>query len=157
VTVLDVLNSPWAITPDKYAQIRDIYVRHLNGEPVNLKAIEAELGRPLDNKRPENYEIVSGVAVIPVVGVIAQRMNLFAAISGGTSTQALAKDFADAMARTEVNSILLVIDSPGGEVNGTQELANDVFAARGVKPVVALCEGVMCSAAYWIGSAADEM
>jgi signal peptide peptidase SppA len=157
MTVLDVLNSPWAILPDKYAQIRDIYVRHLQGERVDLKALEAELGRPLENKRPENYDIVNGVAVIPVLGVVAQRMNLFSAISGGTSTQALAKDFADAMARPEVNSVLLVIDSPGGEVNGTQEFTNDVFAARGVKPIVALCEGVMASAAYWIGSAADEI
>lgn len=157
MNVLSVLNAPWAIVPEKYAQIRDIYVRHVNGEHVDIAALEAEMGRKLENTRNDHYEIVNGVAVLPVLGVIAQRMNLFAEISGGTSNQVLAKDFADALGNPEVHSILLVIDSPGGEVNGTQEFTNQVFAARGVKPLVALCEGMMASAAYWIGSAADEV
>ena len=57
-----------------------------------------------------------------------------------------------------MHSVILAIDSPGGEVDGVQALANDVFAARaGSKPIVAVADGVMASGAYWIGSAAEKL
>jgi hypothetical protein len=77
--LLDVLNSPWAIVPDRYVQVRDIYLRHLGGEKISedtIRAIEASVGRPLENPE-QGYEIVNGTALIPVDGVIAARMNLF--------------------------------------------------------------------------------
>jgi len=154
--MIDVLNAPWAISQDKYAQIRDLYIRHAHGERVDLAAVEAEMGRKLDNKY-QALTVQDGVAVIPILGVIAKRANLFSQISGGTSSQLLQRDFATALNDPEVHSILLLVDSPGGEVQGTQEFCAQVFAARGKKPVTAVCEGMMASAAYWIGSAADEV
>jgi signal peptide peptidase SppA len=156
MTVIDILNSPWAIAPEKYAELRDLYERHAHGDKVDIAALEAQLGRPLDNKY-RAVEVVDGVAILAIEGLLAKRMNLMAAISGGTSTQLLQRDFSLAMSDPEVHSILLVIDSPGGEVSGTQEFCNQIFEARGKKPIVAVCEGMMASAAYWIGSSADEM
>jgi capsid assembly protease len=154
--MIDVLNAPWAISQEKYAQIRDLYIRHAHGERIDIAAVEAEMGRKLDNKY-QAVTIDDGVAVIPIQGVIAKRANLFSQISGGTSSQLLQRDLATAMNDPLVHSILLLVDSPGGEVQGTQEFCAQVFAARGKKPVVAVCEGSMASAAYWIGSAADEV
>jgi len=156
MTIIDVLNSPWAIAPEKYAELRDLYERHAHGDKVDIAAVEAQLGRPLDNKY-RALEVVDGVGILTIEGVLAKRMNLMSALSGGTSTQLLQRDFALAMSDPAVHSILLVIDSPGGEVGGTQEFCNQIFAARGQKPIVAVCEGMMASAAYWIGSSADEM
>jgi len=48
---------------------------------------------------------------------------------------------------------ILYVDSPGGTVDGTQTLANAVRGSK--KPVVAFVDGMMASAALWIGSAAD--
>ena len=42
--LLDVINSPWAIMPDKLNEIRDIYLTHLRGEKIDIKGIEARLG-----------------------------------------------------------------------------------------------------------------
>lgn len=155
--VLDVLNAPWAILPEKKLEIDAIYEVHLRGEKINIPAVEAALGRPLNNQ-PKGYEITKGgVAVLPVEGVIAKRMNLFSQISGGVSTTSVAQQFQAALADPAVDSIILAIDSPGGSVDGTQELANAIFAARGTKPVIALADGCMCSAAYWIGAAADKI
>jgi signal peptide peptidase SppA len=78
-------------------------------------------------------------------------------ISGGASIQLITADFREALGRADVKAILLDIDSPGGTVDGTMELAGEVFAARGVKPVAALGDGLMASAAYWIGAAAGEV
>ena len=154
--ILSVLNSPWAIAPEKYAEIRDLYDRHAHGDKVDIAAVEAQLGKPLDNKY-RSLEVVDGVGILTIDGMMAKRMNLMAAISGGTSTQLLQRDFALAMDDPTVHSILLVIDSPGGEVGGTQEFCNQIFEARGIKPIVAVCEGMMASAAYWIASSADEV
>uniref|UniRef100_UPI002625CC0E S49 family peptidase n=1 Tax=Ferrovum sp. TaxID=2609467 RepID=UPI002625CC0E len=55
-----------------------------------------------------------------------------------------------------VEQILIDIDSPGGSVYGVEELAAQILAARGQKPVVAVANSLAASAAYWIGSAASE-
>jgi signal peptide peptidase SppA len=156
MNVIDILNSPWAIAPDQYAEIRDLYERHAHGDKVDIAALEAQLGRPLD-KQYRALEVVDGIGILAIDGVLAKRMNLMSALSGGTSTQMLQRDFDLAMQDPLVHSILLVIDSPGGEVSGTQEFCNQIFEARGKKPIVAVCEGLMASAAYWIGSSADEL
>ena len=61
------------------------------------------------------------------------------------------------MADPAVKAIVLSIDSPGGTVDGTDNLANAIFAARGKKPIVALGDGTLASAAYWIASGADQI
>lgn len=157
VKILDVLTSPWAIQPAKLLEIREIYATHLRGEKIDLAAVEKRLGRPLANDR-QPYQNQDGVAVIDLQGVIAKRMNLFLQISGGVSTELVAQDFAAALADPAVHAIVLRIDSPGGTADGTQALARTVMAARGQgKPIAALADGTMASAAYWIGSAAERV
>ncbi|MDP3797400.1 MAG: signal peptide peptidase SppA [Polaromonas sp.] len=153
MSVLDVVNAPWAITPDKLREIQAFYSAYLRGEKSDIGAIEDRLGRPLANER-KPYILSDGVAVINLEGIIAKKMNLFTQISGGTSTELATQDLRTALADSAVNSIILLIDSPGGTVDGTQALSDQVYAARRVKPIVALASGMMASAAYWIGSAA---
>lgn len=152
----DILTSPWAIKPDKLLEIQAIYRTHLRGDKIDLSVIEAQIGRQLMNE-PKAYEVINGVAVIEVEGVIAKRMSLFQKISGGVSTYHVQQQFAEAMADRKARAILLNIDSPGGGVDGTAELAEMIHAARGEKPIVAWTDGMMASAAYWIGSAADAI
>lgn len=55
-----------------------------------------------------------------------------------------------------ISSIIISIDSPGGQVDGTATLADVIRNTS--KPVIAhVNDGMMCSAAMWIGSAADEI
>ncbi len=154
--ILDIVTAPWAIQPEKLTEIQEIYITHLRGEKINIADIEAKIGKPLDNKQ-QNYTVENAVAVIPIEGVIAKRMNIFQKISGGTSSELVGRDFRAALADPSVNSILLYIDSPGGSVDGTQELAREIYDARGKKPIVAYTDGMMASAAYWIGAAADKV
>lgn len=155
MTVLDVLSSPWAILPDRLEQIHAIYDAKVRGESPDLEALEARLGRPLANERQQAYEVRDGAALIPLQGVLGRRMNLMSNMSGGTSTELFARDVQAAVNDPGVESIVLLVDSPGGTVAGTQSAASAVMAARGSKPIAAFVEGTMASAAYWIGSAAD--
>ncbi len=154
--LLDIVQSPWSITEAKLLEIQSIYASHLKGEKIDIAAVEARIGRPLDNKR-KDIEIVDGVALIPIEGVIAKKMNLFMAISGGTSTQIVGSQIESALEDPEVKAIVLNIDSPGGTVDGTQELAEKVFSVRGRKPIISFVDGGMFSAAFWIGAAADQI
>jgi signal peptide peptidase SppA len=152
--LLDVVNAPWAITPEYLREIRGIYETHLRGEKISIPDVEAKLGRPLE--KPETaMEVIDGVAVVRLDGPLARRMNLMGRVSGGTSTELIARDLRQAADDPSIKGIVLDINSPGGTVDGTQELAGLVDALP--KPVVALARGVMASAAYWIGSAADAV
>lgn len=154
--LIDIVNAPWAVTPEMHREVQGIYARHCRGEKINVADIEARIGGPLPGPT-RGYQVENGVAILPIEGVLAKRMNLFMQISGGTSMQLAARDFNEALADPEVNSIVLAIDSPGGTVDGTQELADAIFNARGTKPVIALADGFMASAAYWIGSSASRV
>jgi len=154
--LLDIITSPWLILPEKLVEIQEIYITHLRGEKIDIAAIEASMGRPLKNEE-KPYEVENGVAKIFIDGVIAKRMNMFQRISGGVSSQLVARDFRQALKDDDVECIMLCIDSPGGDVDGTQELASEIYQARGQKPIITFSDGMMASAAYYIGAAADKI
>lgn len=153
-------SKTWAILPESLQEMYDIYRTAIDRKALNIdfdpEAVSAKTGVRLDNTR--RVEIRGdGVAIIPVMGPIFGRANLFTEISGATSIEMLAKDFNEARENTRVKAIIFHINSPGGEVDGTSEFAQHVFNARGEKPIVAYASHLMCSAAYWIGSAASEI
>ncbi|MBI3582382.1 MAG: S49 family peptidase [Nitrospinae bacterium] len=154
--LIDIINGPWAITAEMLNEIRSIYAKHLRGEKINIKDIEARTGKELLNK-PQGYDLINGNAIIPIEGVIAKKMNLLTQISGGASTQLVERDFKAALNDPAVEKIILNIDSPGGTIDGTFELANLIYESRGKKPIIAYTDGSMLSAAYAIGSAADKI
>jgi len=154
--LIDIMTAPWAIVPEKLIEIRAIYATHLRGEKIDLKALEARLGEPLA-RAEQGYLVDQGVAIIPIEGVIGKKMNLLSKISGGASTELISRDLQAALRDPAVNQIVLKIDSPGGSVDGTQELAREVREAGAEKPIIAYADGMMASAGYWIGAAADEI
>lgn len=156
MSILNLLSRPWAILPERLIEMQQVYAMHLRGEQPDFAALEAKFGRAFENK-PKGYSIQDGVAVLPLEGIIAKRMNLFSMISGGVSTQLAQRDLQAALDDHAVHSIVLLIDSPGGEVDGTEVMANAVYEARGQKQIVALVDGFGASAAYWIASAASKV
>ena len=155
--IIDVLTSPWAILPEKLYEIQEVYSTHLRGDKVDPKTFTALAQQVSPEQEKDNYQILNGIAVIPITGIIAKRMNLFTQISGGVSTQLIGRDITDALAAPDVRGIVLDIDSPGGTVDGTQELAQLILQGRDIKPIVAYSDGMIASAAYWIGSAAHRV
>lgn len=104
------------------------------------------------------YENQGGVAVIKFEGLVTKRPSFWGWLFGGSaSTQTAQEALAAALADSAVRSVLFVIDSPGGTVAGTEELAEAVFRARGVKPVAAYAQDMCASAAYWIAAQAGKV
>lgn len=148
-------NTPWAILPEKLHAMTEVLRLRLQGVTFTAEEIRERVGAaPV---RTGAMPMVSGsVAVLPLRGVISQRANLITQASGGTSAEAFGKAFQGAIESDSVKAVVLDIDSPGGIVHGTAELANLIFAARGRKPIVAVANAQADSGAYFIGSQADE-
>ena len=99
-----------------------------------------------------------GVGVISITGPMLRNPDIFdRIIFGACDTGELINAVAEAAARPDVEAIFLDIDSPGGSVNGTPELAQAVADASKTKYVYAFSAGQMCSAAYWVASQADAI
>lgn len=101
----------------------------------------------------------SQIAVINAFGMIMQHSSQVDNISGpgGTSCERLSQSLRAALADPSVKSIVFNYNSPGGGVYGIEALANEMFAARGQKPMVAQINSMCGSAAYWLATQADEI
>jgi len=163
--ILDILGDPWAIPLEKLYEIKGIYETHLKGEKIDFKAIEAKIdavqaGLFITNDAPENprgYDLVNGVAVIDIEGPLTKGSSFLNFLIGGANTDDISAAFELALSDPLVQSIMLHIDSPGGTVRGVQELAAQIYQARGAKDIVTWSDGMLTSAAYWVGAAADKI
>lgn len=146
-------DNTWAIMPEAMPKLVQVVNRWALGVKLDKEAVQE-----LVAARPRKLESVEGgVAVLPLFGVVAQRMNVMQEISeGGTSTEMFGAAFDKAIGDSTVGAVVLNIDSPGGSVYGVEELADKIFKARGSKPIYAVANSLAASAAYWIASAADQ-
>jgi capsid assembly protease len=148
-----VLNTPWAITSERLLLIMDLMAFYSAGQKFTAEEIEQRVGAA---QRP-TARTAGAIAVLPLFGIIAQRANIMTQTSGGTSTEMFGRQFQAAMADPQIGAVIIDVDSPGGTVNGVDELSSLIYSARGEKPVVAVANSLAASAAYWIATAADEL
>jgi signal peptide peptidase SppA len=141
----------WAIEP-AYLSSALAAIRDGTWKP---KAMEDDYGdeRPPAPDRPLYDVSPQGIGVVHVRGSMMKGWSKFAECD----TLAVRAAVRGATADARVRGILLAVDSPGGSVPGTQELADDVWAARQVKPVHAFAEDCCASAAFWVASQAERL
>lgn len=137
----------WAIDP----VVAESLWRQL--ESISIEAHNGTVASPM-SARPEYDRQAGGIAVISMSGPMTKGGSYWDA---GCSTVAVRKQIRAAATDDECKGILLRIDSPGGTVSGTEDLARDVMIAASKKPVYAFCEDNCCSAAYWVASQATRI
>lgn len=148
-----VYMRPWLITASGWKAIDALVQSKLAGEvahPIQADAGLDFFGDPL----PAPYK-VGKTAVIPIRGVIGRRLGSFEKSCGACDTMDIESAIIAAEADSSIDRIILDIDSPGGTVTGVPEAAQVVASAH--KQVVAVTEGMICSAAYWLASGADSI
>jgi len=137
--------AAWAILPSYFKAKFDMFKA---GMDLRVPPADAQFGE--DEDEPEK---VGSTAIISIAGP----MMKFASKFGGASTLAIRKQLRAALQDEDVSAILLHIDSPGGTVAGTHELASAVAAANKIKPVTAFIDDLGASAAYWVASQAGTI
>lgn len=163
-----IFNTPLLIHPQKLdAIISGLSGRLLGQEGSNvvvlnadtaMNALPAEL---FSTKRQQDtragYGLVDGVAVLHFGGALVHRTRMEANSTYLLGYNDMAVAVENAMADPNVHAILQVWDSPGGEAQGAFEFGQRMFDLRGKKPMLAIADGIACSAAYLGASAADEL
>jgi signal peptide peptidase SppA len=99
---------------------------------------------------------IGSTTVIPLTGVITADPFL-RWLMGGTSPDALVLALEQAVADPSARTIVLLVDSPGGEVALVTETAAQIRGMRTSKPIVAIARPMMASAAYWLASQASTV
>ena len=149
MTALDSLFSrqPWLITSEA--------MHSMAAQAVAF--FDARLTLPEPSSNPL-LSVEDGIGIIRIHGPLMRDPDLISSLLfGATDMDQVAEAIQEAVAQNAVKSILLDIDSPGGTVNGTPELAQAVADAAKLKSIHAFSAGQMCSAAYWIASQCDAV
>lgn len=102
-------------------------------------------------------DIPENIGVVDVSGPLVRRASGLDALCGMTSYERIENDFMDAVTDPSKQAILMLFDSPGGEVGGLFDLADLIQAQRGQKPIYAAVSESAFSAAYALASACDRI
>jgi signal peptide peptidase SppA len=108
-------------------------------------------------KEKTAYVRQTGVAIIPVNGLLTKSGGFWDSFFGTTSYEEIHELVSLALEDADVHSILLDIDSPGGEVSGLFDLVDFIYESREVKPIYAIANDYAFSAAYAIASATSKI
>lgn len=124
-------------------------------EPSHLTRAMGAAMASSDGEAPDGYTVAGDVATIAITDVITPTpmMSFFGPV--GTACSTLMAALAEAKADSNVRRVVLAVDSPGGIVSGVREVMQAIRDLG--KPTVAQVDGLCCSAAYWMASAADSM
>jgi signal peptide peptidase SppA len=122
---------------------------------LDFEAVIARMGQPLDNGGGVTNH--HGTAVVNIRGPLFRYRSIWTWLLGGTAVEQAALDLHAAVDDPSVQRIVLAINSPGGQVDGINELANMIRAANQTKPITAYVDGMAASGAYWLASAAGRI
>lgn len=153
-----LFNTPLAIHPQKAEVIVSSLTERLGITQIRSTMMEGD-DEYFSRKAREDsgYDVLEGIALIPVYGTLVQKLGTLRPYSGMTGYDGIRRVFLTAINDPEVKGICLDIDSPGGEVAGCFDLVDLIYAERGKKPVYAILSENAYSAAYAIASAADKI
>mgnify|MGYP000291917334 FL=1 len=153
-----LFNTPLAIHPQKAEVIVSSLTERLGITQIRSAMMEGDdeyFSRKA--RKDSGYDVLEGIAVIPVYGTLVQKLGTLRPYSGMTGYDGIRRVFLTAVNDPEVKGICLDIDSPGGEVAGCFDLVDLIYAERGKKPIHAILSENAFSAAYAIASAADKI
>lgn len=155
IRIAEALSRPLLFHPAKLEVILGALGDRLD---LGLEPPPPEASRFLGHRRGgSNIRSVDGIALISIVGSLANRGAYVGASSGIVSYEGIGAQIREAAADRAIKAIILDIDSPGGEATGMFRLAEMIRTVRRSKRVVAYVDDLAASAAYGIASAATEI
>lgn len=125
----------------------------------NARVVEARVDLVamygIDGYAEKPFAFANGIAVIPVHGSLINRFTRsWGFVTGYNFIQ---NQLRAALDDGDVKAIIFDCNSPGGEVNGLFETADEIYLSRGQKPLVAMIDTASYSACYAIASSCDRI
>ena len=160
--ILPEIEAVWCYEPQRFHAMKqrldaqDYALVLQSPVPTKHKGVQAGVWDDEDDSDAPTkpYKVENGIALLNLSGPMTKQYSWLSYYYGGTSTQVLRNLIRLAVSDPDVSAILLIVYSPGGQVAGTQDLAQDIAWASSQKPFLSLIEDLGCSAAYWAASQA---
>ena len=159
----EILSGAWLISKERSTAYASILLSLMKGESFsegdssiarerNRSYVIGAIGDQNQRFGFNDANIPEGsVAIIPIRSEILK----YDQPCGPRGTQSILNDLKVADQNPNIKSIVMVVDSPGGQVTGTDLLADAI--KNSATPIVAFIEGMAASAAYWIISGASKI
>lgn len=152
----DVLKGSWHVHGPVAESLLPLVASLVNGNEVEyehkMKGASPLSAIVLSSGFGSSVEKSTKIAIIPLKDMIVKN-DMFC---GPVGTKTVAQWIKDADKDPEIGSIILDIDSPGGETSATQYISEVISKTN--KPVIAYVgDGMAASAAYWIASHCKEI
>lgn len=141
----------WAIEPMYLKQTMDA----IEAGHIKAKDVPTHLVNPRDPSDIDGQLVYDeSIMVIPIMGATQKGASKY----GGTSTVAVRQLLRMAQRMESVEAVLLHMDTPGGNVFGLDDLAQEIQATSAAgKPVFVQADDQLASAGVWIASVADSV
>lgn len=113
----------------------------VSGDSLTAQEALATLALSGDDDGPRqarSYQVMNGIAVLPVSGTLVSRTRALQPYSGMTGYNGIIARLQQAASDPMVDGILLDMDTPGGMVAGAFDCADIIARVRDIKPVWAL-------------------
>ena len=143
---MEILQTNWLCRPMMIEQKSFDLLSLYNGKQPIFKNIKHAVNQNIEK-----------TAVIAIHGILTKKPGAFDDFLGMTSYEKIQEEIEEALSNKDIETILLDIDSPGGEVNGVFDLADFIYESRLKKRIVALANDDAYSAAYAIASSAEKV
>lgn len=162
-TVSAIMTSHWLVAENAVDGLAEMATLYLQDKlPKTQKEQSPNLGLDTslavtdyaDAKQYDNVPqlLQDGTLVFPIMGVLMKHDNCWAA-----GTQTMTNWVLKATSDKAVESVLFLIDSPGGQALGSWEMAQAMAALQAEKPTESLISGYGCSAAYYLAAATGKI
>lgn len=147
----------WALCADVAEEVFTM-LHNAENAAENAASLIASQGLR-DVQKTAGYSVENGIAIIKISGPIDReaRISFFTGEPYTAGQDQIRAAISGAMQDRAVKGILLDINSPGGVVAGTKELADFIAACSKRKPFAAYADGMMASAAYWLAAATGNI
>lgn len=156
--------SPVMILPTTHHSIMQAIMGQMFGTSFSMPQPHAagvnRFEQPAASQSLDQPQVIGRTAIIPLSGIFMKHASMMDVdCAGACSLETVTENLHAADLDPAIDRIVLWIDSPGGEVVGTPELAAVV---RGISEgdrtaMVAFTDSLMCSAGYYVGSQAEQL
>jgi signal peptide peptidase SppA len=106
--------------------------------------------------RTEKAPSSKSLAVLPVHGPLEPRPTLMGQYLGMTSCEAIGNTLDRLVGDETVSAVVMDFMTPGGMVYGVPELAQKIYEARSVKPIIGVSNPLAASGGQWLISACSR-
>lgn len=150
-----VYNTPLMITEAKLQTIMSFLTPRLyGGDLVTATEMRAQ---GLETRGLQQTETGPSLAVIPIEGILMNKVRGMDAFSGMQSYEQISASLDAAIANPNIAGVALQLATPGGGGQGAFDLADKIYNLRSVKPIYAVVDEEANSAGFLIASSATKI